>query len=416
MSSMGVFVGLLVLAYFGSILMGGRSIRGYGLPSGAEYLLLGFIVGPSVLGVLEPETLSTFDPIARVGVSWLAMVTGLNYAVMGGKRASGLAIVGSLFLTALCGGLVAAAVWFVAGAVTSLDPTSRILLAGGAGIVGCETTRFAVRWVFERHGAVGPLSNTIAAIADSDELAPVLALAALYVIAPMPQGEIWLPKLAWFGATLGLGCVLGATCAALIGSQLHRGEAISFLLGASLLGAGVAIQLGLSGITTMFVLGLALSVASQHRLELKALLQKSEQPVLLPVLLLAGAHVRLDAAPYLPWIVVAALGARILGKVLSGWGICVQPSARKAGPWLGLGLLSSGPLTICLGLAFSLRIPGEVGQVVLVLAVLLTLFGELVGPLMLRNALARADELPKADAAEAPASAAPETTPSAEAV
>jgi Kef-type K+ transport system membrane component KefB len=416
MSSMAVFVGLLVLAYFGSILMGGRSIRGYGLPSGAEYLLLGFVVGPSVLGVLEQETLSLFDPMAQVGVSWLALVTGLNYAVMGGKRASGRAILGSLLLTTLCGVLVGGAVWLVSSAVTSLEATERLLLAGGAGIVGSETTRFAVRWVSERHGAVGPLSNTIASIADSDELGPVIAIAALFVLAPMPHGEIWLPRLAWFGATLGLGVVLGATCAALIGSQLHRGEAMSFLLGASLLGAGVSIQLGLSGITTMFVLGLALSVASKHRLELKALLQKSEQPVLLPVFLLAGAHVRLDAAPYLVWIFLAALGARILGKVLSGWGVCVLPAARKAGPWLGLGLLSSGALCISMGLAFSLRVPGEVGQVVLALAVLLTLFGELVGPLMLRNALARAGELPKASGTEAPASEAPHTTQSAEAV
>src|SRR5690349_3505307 len=117
MSSMAVFVGLLVFAYFGSILMGGRSIRGYGLPSGAEYLLLGFIVGPGMLGVLEKETLSQFDPMAQVGLSWLALVTGLNYAVMGGKRASAGAIVGSLFLTTLCGGLVAVAVWLTASAV-----------------------------------------------------------------------------------------------------------------------------------------------------------------------------------------------------------------------------------------------------------------------------------------------------------
>ncbi len=401
MSSMAVFVGLLVFAYFGSILMGGRAIRGYGLPSGAEYLLLGFIVGPAVLGVLERETVSLFDPVAQVGLSWLALVTGLNYAVMGGKRASAGAIVGSLVLTSVCGVIVAAAVWFLSAKVTDLAFSERVLLAGGSGVVGAETTRFAVRWVFERHGASGPLSNTIAAIADSDEAAPLLAIAVLFVLAPMPPGEIALPRMAWFGATLGLGVVLGGTCAALIGSQLRYGEAMTFLLGAALLGTGVSTQLGLAGITTMFVLGLALSVASQHRMELKALLQKSEQPVLLPVFLLAGAHVRLDAAPYLAWVIVVALAARVVGKLLSGFGLCVLPPARKAGPLLGLGLLSSGALTVCLGLAFALRVQGEVGHVVLALAVVLTLFGELAGPLMLRRALTRAGEIRPQDDAPA---------------
>src|SRR5690606_17917444 len=59
-----LFVGLLVLAYLGSILVGGRAIRGYGLPSGAEYVLLGLLLGPHVLGVLTRDTLTAFQPLS----------------------------------------------------------------------------------------------------------------------------------------------------------------------------------------------------------------------------------------------------------------------------------------------------------------------------------------------------------------
>ena len=49
MNAIAFLLGLLVLAYLGSILVGGRTIRGFGLASGAEYLVLGFVLGPQVL-------------------------------------------------------------------------------------------------------------------------------------------------------------------------------------------------------------------------------------------------------------------------------------------------------------------------------------------------------------------------------
>ena len=58
-----ILVGLLVLAYAGSALFRGRSIQGYGLPSGTEYLVLGVAVGPIGLATLTRSTLSTFEPL-----------------------------------------------------------------------------------------------------------------------------------------------------------------------------------------------------------------------------------------------------------------------------------------------------------------------------------------------------------------
>ena len=67
--------------------------------------------------------------------------------------------------------------------------------------------------------------------------------------------------------------------------------------------------------------------------------------------------------------------------------------ARKAGPLLGLSLMSCGALAISIGLAFSLRFPGKVGDVILAVAVVTATFGEFVGPLRLRRALRDAGEI-----------------------
>ena len=43
-----LLLGLLLIAYLGSNLVGGRAIRGFGLPSGSEYLVLGFALAASL--------------------------------------------------------------------------------------------------------------------------------------------------------------------------------------------------------------------------------------------------------------------------------------------------------------------------------------------------------------------------------
>lgn len=393
MNPLLAFVGLLALTYFGSILMTGRSIRGFGLPSGSEYLLLGFLLGPTALGLIDEDTVSLLSPLLQVGLGWLAFLTGLNW---GGEHTSKLRLPGllsSVFLAILCGALVAGAVFGISTWLTDFSFQDRWLLAVAAGAVGTETTRFAVRWVFERHGAQGPLTQLIASFGDFDELPALLLVAFLCAVLPVPERQMLGGPWLWFGATLALGFLLALTCVALLGPTLHHGEAISFTLGSALLGTGIALQLGLAGITALFIMGWTQAALSRHRTEMRLLLNKSEQPILLPVFLLAGAHLTFNSHPALFWILLVALAARLTGKLLSGFVLYSLPPGRAAGPFVGLGLLSSGFVTIAIGLTLSLRLQNQLGDILLALAVACAFFGEAIGPLALRRSLARANEL-----------------------
>ena len=70
-----------------------------------------------------------------------------------------------------------------------------------------------------------------------------------------------------------------------------------------------------------------------------------------------------------------------------------SPAARRGGPLVGLSLMSSGALAMCIGLAFALHFPGPVGDSVLVVAVLSAVVGEFVGPPRMRRALLAAGEI-----------------------
>ncbi len=400
MNAILLLVGLLVLSYIGSFLVGGRAVRGMGLPSGSEYVALGFVLGPQLLGVLERSMLESFEPIAHVALGWLALVIGIDFGYAGDKRVRA----GSLALGGLCsiltGGAVAGAVFLLLRRFPIVPPgIDRWLIAGGAGAACAETTRHAVRWVVERHSAQGRLSQLFGEISHADDLVPLLAVAALFAFTAKTAHLPWhLPSAAWLGVTVVLGLALGAIAALLIGREFSVHTTWGVLFGASLLAVGVATRLDLAPLTVTFFMGIGMAAVSPHRALLRDAVAATERPVLLPALLLAGASI--DLRPFqanrgLIVVVAVALAARVVGKLVSGLVLrTLTTSARGASPLLGLGLLSSGALSMSIGLLLAVRFPGPVGDTVLVVAAVSAIFGEFFAPAALRRVLASAGEVP----------------------
>ena len=390
-----VLMGLLVLSYLGSFLVAGRTSSGAGLPSGVEYVALGFVLGPRVLDVVGSDMLAAFEPVVQVAIGWLAFAVGLDFGYAGERRVPlGSMAIGTLSAL-LTGGAVSAATWYAARywhvGATRVDA---VLLAGGIGAACSETARLAVRWVVERQGARGPLADRLNELAHSDHLLPLLAVAVLFALEPTHNVAVPLPLRDWPAITLGLGLLLGAGATLLLRSELRLEDAWGLLFGVSLIGIGAAARLALSTLTASFFAGLALSVLSRHRSQLREMVAPTERPVLLPALLLAGARLDFRSTPGLLWIAAAAIGARIVAKVAVGWLLALSSRpARKGGVLVGLSLLSSGALAMSIGLAFALRFPGAIGDTVLVVAVLSATVGEFIGPVRLRRTLELAAEV-----------------------
>lgn len=393
MSSILVLVGLLVLAYLGSILVGGRSVRGYGLPSGSEWVLLGLVVGPHALGTVTRPTLSALEPLALVALAWLALVTGVDYGFVGPRRIRLRRLLAAVVLSLGSAVGVAGAFAVYAQTFTTLRGHDLLIACIGVGAVSCETTRYAVRWVAERYAATGPLSDLVADIADGDDVVPLLAITVAFTLAPTPGLTLVLPFWGLALATVGTGALLGALGSALLRVELRVTQSWGIVLGAALFGVGIAARIGGSVLGLAFVLGLSLSLLAGRREELRAMLEPSEHPVILPVLVLAGAYVDFDAPARVGLLVAVVIAARVAVKWTSGALLRLSRGGRNAGPFLGFGLLPSGALAMAFGLAFALRFPGEVGQTVLIVALSVTLFGELVGPTALLFALRRAGEV-----------------------
>src|SRR5688572_6011195 len=93
---------LLAAAYFGSLLVEGRAIRGFGLPSGAEWLMLGVVLGPHALGMFQASVIRDLEPLVVVGLGWTTLVLGIDYGYVGERRVSWRGLFLGILLSALC--------------------------------------------------------------------------------------------------------------------------------------------------------------------------------------------------------------------------------------------------------------------------------------------------------------------------
>jgi hypothetical protein len=273
------------------------------------------------------------------------------------------------------------------------------------GLVSCETARYAVRWAAARSRAAGPIYELLEDMADSDESVPLLGVGVLFAFSIAGTATVQLTPWHWLGITVAIGVLLGLVCSMLLRSLQKVGDAWGVLVGAALLGTGIAWRLGLSPLTAMFLMGVCISATSRHAPALRPMLSRTEPAVLLPTLLLAGALVHIDTRTPFLIVVISAVVLRCVVRAALGRAVAAAVDAPVAMRTpLALGFWSTGALTTLVALAFTFRFRGELGDMVLAAALGMAVLGELVGPLSMLRAFSAGTSLdapPTAAAVEA---------------
>src|SRR5262245_30153119 len=106
---MGLLLALLLVSYLG----GSRSESGsrrLGSPCAAAYVLVGALLGPLGLGLIQRPWIAAFEPILVSGASWLALIAGIGYGRSATLRQGRLAALGAV-LTGIVGVGVGVVVW-----------------------------------------------------------------------------------------------------------------------------------------------------------------------------------------------------------------------------------------------------------------------------------------------------------------
>lgn len=358
--------------------------------SGAEYLVLGVLLGPQATGLFTPAAIDAFQPIVVLGIGWMGIAAAMSLRLQRLVRipavAYRLSLVESLLTFALVGAGAASALSY--GFQLTLREALAPALCLGAIAVASTPAGLDVAFGGLRRRA--PVLQQIEVAHGMDGLISVLAfgvlIAAMHSATPLLTRA--LTPTEWAVVTLGIGVTGGTLFHLFVGNEDSPDRLVIALGGAVILTSGAAAYLNLSPTLAAFVMGVVLVNSLRRPRAVEDVLRSGERPLYYVLLLVAGASWTSDSN-VVWWLVIGHyVILRTLAKL---WGTGVVTWFNGAHNTVGLdwgrALIGQGRLTLALALDYSRRdLP--FGDVVFTCAAVSVLFTEFFAARFVRSVAA----------------------------
>ena len=388
----------------------GRLARLARLPSLIGYMLVGVILGPSILHLFNEASMERLSFITEIALGFVAFSIGSELNLSTLKRL-GSGIISIIFAESLC------AFFIVVLAVYVLTRDLPLALIFGA--MAPASAPAGTVAVIQECRAKGSLTTTLYAVVGFDDgLAIIIfgfaaALAkTLLITEASGASEGILGALLAPAKEIGLSFVVGGVAGLLFYRLVRRLQSARDILivvfGVILICTGLSIRWHLSLILTNMVVGFVLANARHESLLHRVTAPLLEVMPLLFVLFfcLAGAHLQLSALPALGVIGIVYILGRSVGLIGGARiGALFGHVEEKVKKYVGLGILSQAGVAIGLSLIvkheFTLldakyNSPHAltIGTSVLATITATCIFFEIIGPILTKFALKRAGEIP----------------------
>jgi hypothetical protein len=375
----------------------------YGYVGGAEYVLIGVILGPKVSGLLGASQVEDLTPIVSLAVGWLGMLLGTYF------RLPTLALLPSEHVQIAFAEAVAT---FLAGLapllglfhwVAGYGWAESALQAVTLAAIATLSSPAAIDAFVDRARVRSPLLPVLQLTARIDALVSVVGFGLL--LAVLHRGDVApgvRPPTAteWAVINLAIGVAAGVLFHLFLGPRLApdtpEGTSRLFvaLAGAIVVASGASYYLNLSPLYTNLILGFILANTGRSHRDVTRLLLATERPVYLALLIFAGAAWSpgpLELFFIAPAFVVVRLAARFFGGRVAG--VLVAPRALQT-PALARGLLAQGGIGVAIALNYTQVWPDLNPRTLLTAALLSILLFELVAG---REAARLLNSLPPAE-------------------
>ncbi|HHE41089.1 MAG TPA: cation:proton antiporter [Dehalococcoidia bacterium] len=387
---------ILSIGLFGSLAF--RKLR---LPSVTGYIIVGIILGPSVVGLIPLET------VERLGVLTDITLGIVAYLIGGSLRVDSLKGLGRSILWVTLMQSIGAWIFVtvvLTPAILWIVPEASFWqlafpLAFVVGAVSSATAPAATMAIIRELRARGPLTTTLLAVVALDDGIAVIAFAvAVGVCEPLVKGVTGISvEAALLGPSVHivLSLVLGLIVSAIpvYGGRVVRSREVELglIFGTVMLCAGAALWLGLSPVIADMTLGFVV-VNVMHRGDEHALLGDVETLLYTLFFVLAGLHFDLAVLSTAGAVAIVIAVSGGLGKyagTVAGARLGHAPAV--VGKYLGFALLPKAGVTVGLALLAAEQFP-SFGPLLLNAVLAATIINELIAPPLSRYAITRAGE------------------------
>ncbi|MFL5561980.1 MAG: hypothetical protein ACJ79K_10935 [Gemmatimonadaceae bacterium] len=330
--------------------------RRYVIVSGAEYLLLGILLGPQVSGVLSPEAVESFAPITSLGLGWMGALIGAQLVLPRMVRTP--AVLYRVALVESCLTFVFTSAVMAAGIYGTFDiAVQPAVVAGiGLGAVATASATAGVSVVARQLGRRSPVVQQLEVATMTNAVVAILASGLLFAIVhPDPDAAMVgrpLTATEWAVITIAIGVIGGALFHLFVGEERKIDRLFVSLAGAVILVSGAAIYLRLSPLLAALCFGFVLANTTRARAQIAVALERVERPLYFALLVFAGATWRPSVRDWV-LLVLLFLAVRIAARIgaarlAARW----NGALPVLGPNWGRGLLGQGGLALAVALSY----------------------------------------------------------------
>jgi len=396
------YLSLFLLSGYAGGFIAGR----LGLPRISGYLGMGMILSPSLLGVFSEDLLA--------GPSTL--ITDLALAVIAFSIGSALKLdrlrrIGRpiLFIltweaAAVFGAVTGASGWYLSavhpmGISTEVAWATAILI----GAVSAPTAPAPILAVVHEYKAKGPLTSTLLGVVTLDDGITIFFFSIAAALArrlvgsePTLTAQLFKEPLLEISLSMGIG-ILGGLVLKMVSPTLNNRESILVMgLGAVFLVAGSSSSMGASPLMAAMVLGFVTVNFVRHPDQWFDEVERLEEPLFAMFFVMAGAHLQIQVLARAGLLAVIVVMVRTAAKFLGAYaGARMGGAPDNIRHLIPIGLLPQAGISLGLVIvASSVLGDGPPGEIIVNVVLASVIINELISPVLVHFALARAGEIP----------------------
>ena len=378
-------IAVVTVGYILAYLLFDRLRDRYGYVGGAEYVIIGLLLGPRVTGLLDAQQVQDLTPLVSLALGWLGMLLGTYF------RLPTMALIEGAHLRIAFAEAVTTFAVALAGAARRVPLPRGVRLARGLGAGGHPRrgrhAEFAGRRGRGRGSHPEPAPDPPGAAAHR----PDRCLGRGGGVRPRPGDRApgrggartcaHRRRRSGRSSTSRLGSPAECCSTSILGPRGHLDEGRLFvaLAGAIVVASGASYYLNLSPIYTNLVLGFILANSGSAHRDVTRLLLSTERPVYLALLLFAGAAWSPGLggpALHRPALRADPPGGAVRRRLAIAGRQVASPELRT--PDLGRGLLAQGGIGVAIAVNYTQVYPDLAPATVLTATLLSVLLFEIV--------------------------------------
>jgi hypothetical protein len=347
--------------------------------TGTEFLVLGLLLGPQFLNLVDAETQKGLAPLIALLLGWIGLLFGFQFEIKKLRRFPLEFFFGAVFegMTTLI--LVFAGVYLTLVICCDIPRSFMLVVAITLAAAGGCTAQTGL--AFLSSDRIDKRQNTVKLlrfISSIDGLIPLLIFGLCFFYHPSTSPEeSWLEGLG-SGILTSLGASFGLLLLFILFISYRRfqKELILVVIGMTMLTSGLASSLKFSPLLTNFFVGFWLVNLSRDKERIYQILMTVEKPTYLLLMVFLGVHLKFDSMGLVLLALVYCL-YRALGKFLAGFLVTrLNPGLRKYPGQLGFGLLAQGGLSLAIFLDFQQTFPSQLSTFVISFAIIAVIYNE----------------------------------------